>query len=239
MSLAWWATIGTRPSGRLQATTGAERCSIPFLGAQRVELVSAAGRTIIGSRASRAAAVTLLLVASALLPVGTASAAVPRLVLVYGPPLAAPVLLTDWTENGWVISGNEQDPSTSSQLEGRPYLEVAWFWGPQWDDYVGAGKPLQDLRPDQANGRGRFYPALGDAPAIVEGVGYPLRLVTPDGLEVLRRHGVPVRVAGLPPMEVPQSLPAGGNAANSAPLTLLELGVALVLVGGVLRVGRH
>ncbi len=62
-------------------------------------------------------------------------------------------------------------------------------------DRTEADQPLKELRREQANPRGRLYPAFGDAPAIVEGVGYPLRMVTPEDLEVLRRHGVPVGLA--------------------------------------------
>jgi len=62
-------------------------------------------------------------------------------------------------------------------------------------DRTEADQPLKELRREQANARGRLYPAFGDAPAIVEGVGYPLRMVTPEDLEGLRRHGVPVGLA--------------------------------------------
>lgn len=104
-----------------------------------------------------------------------------------------------------------------------------------------AGKPVAVLRPEQANQHARFYPAVGDAPAIVEGVGYPLRLVSPDGLAELQRRGVVVRV-DLSVRGRPSALPQDGDSPNADALALIGLGAGLVVVGGMIRtaaVGRR
>jgi len=175
-----------------------------------------------------------LTLATVLLSAAPAYAAVPRIVLVYGPPLGRPVIMADWADNGWVVGGSELDP-LAEDLDGRPYLEVAFFWGGQWDDYVRSGKPLDALQLEQASGYGRFYPAMGGAPAICACGGWWLRRLDPAGLDSLQRHGVPVRVdasaAG-----VPRSLPRGGDRPAPDVLALIGLGAGLATAGAMIRV---
>jgi hypothetical protein len=84
-------------------------------------------------------------------------AAAPRLLMVSGAPLAAPVLLSDWDElltlTGLLSSG---PAAPSDPLAGRPSLQLAMFWDAGiWEPYVREGL-LGSLRPEQANQFGRF-----------------------------------------------------------------------------------
>src|SRR5689334_2520114 len=91
----------------------------------------------------------------------TSSAAGPRLIMFYGGPLQKPVILADWQENLlFVAATHDEAKVTSRALEGRPYIKVAMFWGPEWEHYVEEGRPLDKIRPDQANQHSRFYPAV-------------------------------------------------------------------------------
>lgn len=96
----------------------------------------------------------------------------------------------------------EEARVTPEELKGRPYLEVALFSGLEWVRYVDQGKPLDKLRPKQASQHGRFYPAVGDAAPIMTfkslpGPGPLTRQVKPEGIEILARHGVPVKMETL------------------------------------------
>ena len=89
-------------------------------------------------------------------------------------------------------------------LKGRPYLDLRFYWGPEWVRYAEAGGRGESLRPDQANQRGRFYPAAGSMPAIVEvdaspdfpgkPVDSPYRTISDRGLQMLKELGLPVRI---------------------------------------------
>lgn len=137
-----------------------------------------------------------LLVAA--LVAGPAVAAAPRLMMVYGPPLPEPIVLRDWRENLTVMVNMKRTNIDPGELEGRPYLKMALFWGPRWAEYVEEGGSLDALRPEQANQHARFYPATGDEPALITlnssklGPG-SIRRVEPEALAVLSRRGVPVR----------------------------------------------
>ena len=136
-----------------------------------------------------------LLVAGA--AVRPAAAAAPRLLMIYGGPLAKPVILDNWAENGSVF-GDEMPTIKPADLEGRPYLKLALFGGPRWRDYVDAGKPLDALRPEDANQHGRFYPPFGGAAPLITldsipGPGWPVRRVEPRGIAMLVRHDIPMR----------------------------------------------
>lgn len=142
--------------------------------------------------------VVLLAWLSAALPV---EAAAPRLILVYGPPLAQPVVLDDWQENLTLMVAATEDAGLSAdKLRGRPYFRLAFFWGQEWAAYVDAGKPLSALRPEQGNQAGRFYPAIGDAGPVltfdsIPGTGPLTRRLEQAGVAVLARHGIPTRYA--------------------------------------------
>jgi hypothetical protein len=134
-------------------------------------------------------AVTVSLIA--LLSVAPLEAAAPRLMIVYGVPLQKPVLLSDWGEIFKMFTSTPYE--TGLNLDGRPFFEVALFWGPEWNDYVNEGKPLDKLRPEDGNQKSRLYPAFGDKPAVI-GAAPMVKRIPAESLRFLERSGVPVRL---------------------------------------------
>jgi hypothetical protein len=114
-----------------------------------------------------------------------------------GGPLARPVIMDAPEQlarfNRSYQVRRQPDPDS---LKGRPYLEVSFFAGPAWEVYFRDGGRVENLRPEQAAGHGRFYPALGSAPAILEmPAGKPSYIsLSDDGLQLLTDLGVPVRL---------------------------------------------
>jgi hypothetical protein len=161
--------------------------------------------------AQRAVTIAVIALVAVLWGAAPARAAAPRLVMVSGAPLAAPVLLSDWDEiatlYGMLVSG----PATPSELRGRrPSLQLALFWDANlWEPYVRDGR-LGSLRSGQANQFGWFYPAVPGSPALVElpRVGTWPRRVSPQALAILARHGVPVRLLD---GSARTGMPAGGG----------------------------
>src|SRR5687767_9415290 len=95
-------------------------------------------------------------------------AAAPRIIMFSGPRLDRPVVLTDWQANMDLVQALEQTTYVGAdQLKDRPYLTVSFFWGPRWNAFINEGRPLSDLRPEEAGHHGRFYPAAGDVPAVL------------------------------------------------------------------------
>ncbi len=139
----------------------------------------------------------------ALLPSTTpALAAAPRVMLVYGPPLTRSIILQDWDENLRLMQAVAEDAAaTSQELKQRPFLSVALFWGMSWGQYLQQGKPLAVFRPERANQCARFYPAYGRAHPLWVFRSIPgpyaslIRRVSPAGIAILARYGVPVRLA--------------------------------------------
>jgi hypothetical protein len=147
--------------------------------------------------------------------------------MVSGESLAEPILLEDAEEvfalyHSFFFDG---DPIDRIRLEGRPSLRLALFWNNVlWEPYVREGR-LAELKPLDANQFGRFYPAVGGEPALVDLPGYGRwpKIVGEEARRVLDARGVPVRVderdtGGLP------WIAAGALAAG-----LLALAFALVL----------
>jgi hypothetical protein len=129
-------------------------------------------------------------------------AAAPRVMLVYGPPLTRPVMLQNWDENLRLMQAVTEDATaTSRELKHRPFLSVALFWGMYWGQYLQHGKPLAVFRPERANQCAWFYPAYGRARPLWVFRSVPvasvllIRRVSPTGIAILARHGVPVRLA--------------------------------------------
>jgi hypothetical protein len=120
--------------------------------------------------------------------------------MVYGELLPTPVVLADPEENARLMASvSTRVDQKPEDLGRRRYLNLAFFWGEAWDDALSMGPIPADLAPAQANRQGRFYPATGDLPALVwleaePGQGGSLRWMAPDGVDILKEHGVPVRV---------------------------------------------
>ena len=185
-------------------------------------------------RAGALVAVALLAVVSNALP---ARAAAPRLLMVSGAPLASPILLSDWDELGTLTGLLSSGPAAPSDpLGGRPSLRLAMFWDAGiWEPYVREGR-LGSLRPEQANQFGRFYPAVGGRPALVDlpWVGTWPKRVGPDALAILGRHGVPTQLGG-------SGVPAPRSGDAGIPVTwwwVGGMGAALIAVGALLVARR-
>ncbi len=141
-----------------------------------------------------------LLVAVAVLAASAsvARAAAPRIVIVSGKPLAHQVVISDWERISVVvgeIASGRIVPRT--QLASRPRLKLSLFWGPRWNDYLDKGNPAAALRPRQADQFGSFYPSWRGRPASIDlpWAGRWPHLVSAKALTILKRYGVPVRVA--------------------------------------------
>jgi hypothetical protein len=137
--------------------------------------------------------VVAVVAALACLSAPAARAAAPNYVVVSGRGLPRPVLLADWGENlrlfAAAAQGTRPDAATVRGVRHRPHLDLASFWA--W-----SGRPAPRTSRG-ANGHGRFYPAHGSAPALVLitiGGATGLRLANRNLLEILRRHGVPIRL---------------------------------------------
>lgn len=158
----------------------------------------------------------------ALLAATPALAAAPRLIMISGNPLAEPILLSDTNEVVELYgSFFRSSPVGRASLQGRPSLRLGLFWDNSlWEPYVRDGR-LGELRPDQANQVGRFYPAVGDEPALVDVPGYGQwpKLADAQALRILERHGVPVR------LDSGGGMPAAWIAAGAAGLVSAALAV--------------
>ena len=130
--------------------------------------------------------------------------AAPWAILVHGSRLASPIALADWHENQQLLLATPGPgiPTPAHTFQGRAYVELAMFWGPEWKHLHGSPEGVARLRPDQANQRGRLFLARGEQPAVIvlNPPPRPLqsgtllaRLVGPKGIAVLTQHGVPVR----------------------------------------------
>jgi hypothetical protein len=86
-----------------------------------------------------------------------------------------------------------RDPAGEVDLTNRPYIQIAYFWGP--DFAPNARNAGSALRIEEANQRGRFYPAHNGAEAVVTlNEVRELRGITSDGLALLRKYGIPIRL---------------------------------------------
>ena len=137
--------------------------------------------------------VVLTLVATALATAAPATAAAPNYIMVTGPGLPKPVVLSSWEENLALVSasasGRGVAPSTARALAKRPRFRLwfFWAWGEQPPPTTTAG----------ANQGGYFYPAYGSRRPVItilDGVNVP-RFAPGEVIEIFKRHGVPTRVA--------------------------------------------
>ncbi len=143
--------------------------------------------------------VLLLALATGAIP---ALAKGPRIMLVYGTPLTRTVVISNWRDTAeLMIATNDSMSILHAHLKGRPSLRVAMFWGMEWVHYMQQHKPLAALRPRQADQFARLYPAYGNAPALFVFDSIPgpytslIRRIGPQGLAVLARDGIPVRLS--------------------------------------------
>ena len=134
--------------------------------------------------------------------------AAPRIIRVEGPLLAGPVVLSKWSENeDLVLAMFDVADVPPGRFTGRSCLKFSFFWGTKWNEYVDAGRPVSELRADEAEQHGCFYPAVGNEQAVfvfaaddkgphgnsarIRGL---TRWVGQPALDVLSKHGIPIRV---------------------------------------------
>ncbi|MGZ4382400.1 MAG: hypothetical protein ACXVZ2_05865 [Gaiellaceae bacterium] len=121
-------------------------------------------------------------------------AAAPPYIMVTGPKLAKPVLLSNWEENLRLLTAIEASPRAKPgdlrTLTTRPRLDLALFWG--W--------PLDSPPPTKASdasAHGSLYPTYRGRPALIRmttnGVS-TTRVASPRVLQIFAKHGVPTRM---------------------------------------------
>jgi hypothetical protein len=142
--------------------------------------------------ASAAAAFALL----GTLGAGRASPPKYRAMIFSGDQLARRIALDDSTDVDQLLSA-VREPMTdrTRDLSYRPYLNVALFVAIPTSSTM----PLAKVPLGQADAHARFYPAYGDeAPFWVfaddANEASPIRYVLQTGLDLLQRHGVPIRM---------------------------------------------
>lgn len=149
---------------------------------------------------ARSASTFLAAVVFALALPAVGEAACPRLIMVRADPLAAPILIQDYDEACklyWAFFASPAAEATT-RFATRASLQLALFWyAPRWEPYVREHR-LAELQPDDADQFGRFYPAVGEEPALVETVprsyGQWPKVVNETALRILQAHGIPTRV---------------------------------------------
>jgi hypothetical protein len=144
---------------------------------------------------ARLLVVTFLGLPAALLGALQAQAAYPRLILISGAELEKPIVLDKVDDIVSLTTAIAKALSVPpEQVEGRPSFRLSLFWGDDlWEPYVREGR-LDELRPEQANQEGRFYPTYDGREAVVDllvsGRAGPKR-VPQEALAILARHRVP------------------------------------------------
>jgi hypothetical protein len=141
---------------------------------------------------ARLTALTAALAAALILALPARSAA-PPYIMVSGPRLAKPVLLSNWNENLALLLATDASPrakpSDLSGLSTRPRLDLALFWGWSLDS------PPPTKKSD-ASAHGSFYPAYKGRVAVIRmktnGEDYQ-HLASAKVLRILSKHGVPTR----------------------------------------------
>ena len=156
----------------------------------------------------RTAVVGVIILCIAAISIRTVEAAWPRLLMVHGGSLREPIVVDDWEGIRGVYDG---EVLRDGGLAGRPYFELALFWGGDVGQNFEEGQPLEELRQEDAETdhiiptQGKFYPACGNSAAAIaldtfeSGAGFfpvsekiQVWQVSRAGLAALSRFGVPV-----------------------------------------------
>jgi hypothetical protein len=132
----------------------------------------------------------------------------PVIIMIYGAPMAKPVFITARR----FFYGIERPTSlTVKDMGRRPYLKLAMFWGPTYEQYVNNPSLLGQLRPEEAGQHGRLYlPTRGESVVVLQTAVRGADIVRPSTTAVedsslswggtlqptdenfLRRSGVPI-----------------------------------------------
>jgi len=128
------------------------------------------------------------------------SRAAPGVIVLSGGPLRTPIVLSNWIENQKLMMAAATTVSIpDSALAHRQKVDVEMFWGAEWSHYASTPDSLALLRRVREAQRGAYYPAAHRKPAIwVFGPAGPMpaseRLLSSEGIAILRAHRVPVSV---------------------------------------------
>ena len=127
----------------------------------------------------------------------------------YGGVLEGRRYLTTFGEN-MAFMGAIVEPATMTRdaMAGRSFMEVALYWhNPTWEPYATDTALLKTLRPE-AGQPARLYLGEGQHPPLFDyhsaGANPGLRTIAPTGLDILRRHNVPM-YAGRPSLYMESS----------------------------------
>lgn len=96
-----------------------------------------------------------------------ASAVAPHLIMLQGESLSRPVFVTQPYDLFQFMCALEGRATLEAPaLEDRPFVSLSAFWGAPWVDYAAKPQWQAEIRADQANHHGRFYPATGSSGAM-------------------------------------------------------------------------
>ena len=85
--------------------------------------------------------------------------------LFYGGSLPKPVIVSG-ADAATFNNVTARASIAAGELDNRPYLQVALFWGTRADP-ANNGARLEELKPEMAWQHGRFYPAVKGKPALL------------------------------------------------------------------------
>jgi hypothetical protein len=139
---------------------------------------------------TRLTALTATLAAALILAL-PAWAAAPPYIMVSGPRLAKPILLSNWNENLTLLLATDASrrakPSEIRGLSTRPRLDLALFWGWSLDS-------PPPTKTSDASAHGSFYPSYQGRVAVIRmktnGEDYA-HVPSAKVLRILSKHGVP------------------------------------------------
>jgi hypothetical protein len=133
---------------------------------------------------------TITLLVVVVISASSIHAAAPWFVIFHGGSLKTSKTLSDWHENQRLMLAI-RDKAADAALQNRPYIEIAFFWGPDFaPNRRNASAPLGI---EDANQRGRFYPMHNGADPVVMLGQSDKRSITSEGLAILEKYGIAVR----------------------------------------------
>jgi hypothetical protein len=135
------------------------------------------------------------------------SLAGPRVVLVYGADLPAPIALTNWEKNVHLMLALSEPLDPDPDYDTRPFLELALFWGWRWDKHISDGGRPEDLSPAAAEQHGRLYLGAGGQQPVIEWRAEALRgseasaprSISGEARQILSAFGVPLYLSTIGP----------------------------------------
>jgi hypothetical protein len=129
-----------------------------------------------------------------------ASRAAPGVIVFAGGPLRKAIVLSNWTENQRLMMAAIQHVAVDdTALARRQKIEVTMYWGAMWSSFAATPDSLALLGRIREAQHGAYYPAShGEAAVWVYGptgtMAKSTRLLTSDGIAILRAHLLPVAV---------------------------------------------